>query len=521
MKLNAFLWQNFLESSKGRQWIDFFSDLKALYEHRDHDLRRFIEQWASLGRLGERFSVDEEIDNAMDALGFLNEAVKNNQLPGGPLNSWDEAEAYFRDGVGKLCYLDEATNGANGERVEYLFEASDIPRLSVALYCLHPQFFFPYYFYPQFYMLQQIFAEFGIFMPPVPPKYDHEARFCYYLELCHSLYDFGQQHGFSGELLSAFLYGFAPEVLQPGHPTITDLPKPERAWFVGGGVNNNGDFAYLDRVTEASQTIWQGNPQTQPGDIVVMYCLSPRSYVHSLWRALRSGAVEPFRFFYHTIWIGHPQLVTPIPLSEMRSDPVLSQMPLVKGNMQGINGRPVKKQFYDRLLSILGTKGMELSALPRLEDVEIGGVALNTERDVEQHLLEPLLAELGFRPNDWIRQLKLRVGRGEKVIPDYVVLPTDRMGGHSMQGAWVWEAKFSIPSHRQLQKDFEQATSYARLVGALGVSLISREGLWLSLKRDEYLLGKARHWSTAQLRSSDHLNEIRDMAGRRRVASSR
>lgn len=331
MKLNAFLWQNFVESSTGRQWIDFFGGLKARYEHRNHDLRRFIEQWASLGTLGERISADEDIDDAMTALGILDEAVKNNGLPGGRLSSWDEAEAYFRDGVSPLWYLDEAPDGAKGEAVEYPFLASDIPRLSVALYCLHPQFFFPYYFYPQFYVLQQIFDEFGIFMPPVPRKHDHDARFFYYLELCHALYDFRQQHGFAGELLPTFLYGFAPEVLQLGNPTIADLPKPERAWFVGGGVNNNGDFAYLDRVTAASQTFWQGNPETQPGDIVVMYCLSPRSSVHSLWRALRSGAVEPFRFFSNTIWIGHPQLVTPIPLSDMRRDPVLSHMPLVRG----------------------------------------------------------------------------------------------------------------------------------------------------------------------------------------------
>jgi hypothetical protein len=131
----------------------------------------------------------------MDAVGLLNEAVKNNQLPGDPLNSWGEAEAYFRDGVGQLCYWDETTNGANGEPTEYLFEASDIPRLSVALYCLQPHFFFPYYFYPQFYVLQHIFDEFGIFMPPVPPKYNHDARFSYYFELCHSLYDFRQRYG--------------------------------------------------------------------------------------------------------------------------------------------------------------------------------------------------------------------------------------------------------------------------------------------------------------------------------------
>ena len=157
--------------------------------------------------------------------------------------------------------------------------------------------------------------------------------------------------------------------------------------------------------------------------------------------------------------------------------------------------------------------------MPRLEDVEIGGIVIKTERDVEQQLLEPLLLELGFGAGDWVRQLKLRVGRAEKVIPDYVILSRERPSGLTARGAWVWEAKLSISTHQQLQRDFEQASSYARLVGAAGVGLVSKEGIWLSLKEADYTLDKAKHWSASQSRQSDHLSEIRELAGKRRMSA--
>jgi hypothetical protein len=195
-------------------------------------------------------------------------------------------------------------------------------------------------------------------------------------------------------------------------------------------------------------------------------------------------------------------------------------MPLVKGSMQGINGRVITKPYYDCLLALLQGKGVDTSALPQLEEVEIEDVDLRNERDVEQHLLEPLLAELGFQPSDWIRQMKLRVGRSEKAIPDYVLLPAERREDHAPRAAWVWEAKFSIRSHQQLRKDFEQAASYARLVSALGVSLLSREGLWLSLRQDDYVLAKAKHWSMAQIRTPDNIADIRAISGRHKVAAA-
>lgn len=516
MRFNSFLWQNFVESRQGQEWIAFFRDLGARYEHSDEQLGHFIEHWATSGLIGDRVTVAEEIEQVNVARSLLVDAIRQTWLPTGPLETLDNAEAYFREGVAQLCWTNE-TNENPEDAAKDFFWPSDIPSLSVALYCIHPRFFFPYYFYPRFYALKQIFDEFGIFLPPVPPKKNLDGRFLYYFELCRSFHHFAAQHEIPGELAPAFLYGFAPQALQLDDALPIELPPPRRAWFVGGGISQNGDFEYLDQATKSSQTIWAGNPETQPGDIVVMYCLSPRSCVHSFWRALRFGAVEPFRYFYNTIWIGQPELVTPISLSEMRKDSILSSMPLVKSNMQGINGRAITKPYYDRLLALLREKGVDTSALPQLEEVEIEDIDLHNERDVELHLLEPLLVELGFQPSDWIRQMRLRVGRSEKVIPDYVILPAERRGDHAPRAAWIWEAKFSILSHQQLRKDFEQAISYARLVGAKGVSLLSREGLWLGLRQDDYALMKAKHWSMAQLRSPDSIAEIRTIAGRRRI----
>jgi len=99
--------------------------------------------------------------------------------------------------------------------------------------------------------------------------------------------------------MPSFLYDFAPNVLRLDDDEPAELPAARRAWFVGGGIRANGDFDYLDAVEASSKTFWQGNKDTLPGDIVVMYCLSPRSSVHSVWRALRNGTTEPFRGFYN------------------------------------------------------------------------------------------------------------------------------------------------------------------------------------------------------------------------------
>ncbi|MBX2994789.1 MAG: hypothetical protein KF681_08200 [Bdellovibrionaceae bacterium] len=510
MKLNKFLWDMYLESSKGKQWLEFFANLEERHAKHDVSLQEFTSSWAYEGTLHpSNYDVKTVIESVSDAIRELRQCEKDKLIPSS-VDSWPEAEAYFQ-GVDTLC-PDEDEEAS-------LFEVDDIKTLSAALYCMYPKFFFPYYFYPNFYALEKIFGEFGIFLPPVPPKSDYDARFFYYLEICKSLFNFWVSLDLETEHLPVFLYGFAPEVVDLKFPEISNLPEPNRAWFVGGGISNNGDFEFLDNIDERTRTFWQGSKETSVGDIIVMYCLSPRSRIHSIWRAVRPGGVEPFRGFYNTVWMGLPQLVEPITLRELKSDLLFSQFPLVRSNMHGVNGKPIAKKYYDRLLILLESKGMDISALPRLSDKEIANTRIRTERDVEIQILEPLLNELGFKKSDWRRQVKLRVGRKDKVIPDYLINAKDNSREKSITADWVWEAKMSIITNDQLQKDFGQVCSYARLVNANGVGLLSKEGIWLCTKKDGFSFKKVKHWPATRAFESDSLNEIRSIAGRGKVAN--
>lgn len=513
MRLNPFLWNTFVESGRGREWLAFFSDLASKYQKGDETLIRFISDWGSHGVLEDRLDIKAEVDGVLDALKELKQASCDGLIPQ-TVRSPDEAEALFKE----IGILVADAPDEDGQDVDS-FYADDIPRLSVALYCLHPKFFFPYFFYPNFQALQRIFDEFGIFLPPVPPKREYEARFHYYFELCRSLHGYWNGLGLLPEQIPAFLYGFAPEVMELRHRQIKELPKPQRAWFLGAGTKN-GDATYLDNVNESSQTFWTGHKDTEVGDIVIIYCLAPRSCIHSIWRAIQPGGIEPFRSYYSTMWMGNPVRVQSLSFAEMAADPILSEMPLIRAKMQGINGRNIPKKYYDRILLLLKNKGVPTETLPQLADTEVRSLRLTTERDIEVQLLEPLLHELGFKVGDWERQVKLQVGRTERAIPDYLIHPVRDKLNKSVRASWVWEAKFSVASHQQLQKDFGQVASYANLVGALGVGLISKEGIWIGLRQDDFSLKKARHWSAVQILEIDHLNDIRSIAGKRSVRSN-
>lgn len=310
----------------------------------------------------------------------------------------------------------------------------------------------------------------------------------------------------------AFLYGFAVEVVKK-YEISDKLPEPKRAYFIGGGKNHGefGDFSYLDKADNSSIARWQGNPETQPGDILVMYCLQPRSYIHSIWKAVTPGFLNPFFHFYKSIYAGKPIVVEPLSIDEMKKDDILSEMPLIKANMQGINGRVIKKEYYDRILELMILKGMDTESLPHLPDVFIPGRVLKNEKDVENHMLEPLLKKLGYVQSDWKKQFKLRMGRGDRVYPDYVIFPNEERNNES--GHWIWEAKFSITSSKQLKEDFGQAKSYALRLNCKGLGLISKEGIWVSEISSKFDFAKVRYWSWKQVSEVDCFNDIFDVAG--------
>ena len=79
-----------------------------------------------------------------------------------------------------------------------------------------------------------------------------------------------------------------------------------------GGVNDNGDFEFLDQADQSSTARWQGNVETRRGDVVLTCAFHRAGYLHSIWRALDDGFADPFFYFYNSMQIGRCAKLPPI-----------------------------------------------------------------------------------------------------------------------------------------------------------------------------------------------------------------
>jgi hypothetical protein len=321
MNFNTFIWDNFKESANGKKLIEFFSQYS-------HNIENKTNTEVYQGILNKINYEDLGIEDATINQHF--EAIRNCVcLPNDmKVNGIKTEVSTFEEFENTFNFLITLAQG-DAEKPFKLFRVDDIPFLSECLYFMYPKYCFPYYFSRLYHVVEAIFNEFGIFLPPPPKKTDEYKRMFHYVELCRSLYDFRIKFGMSEYELPAFLYGFAVEMVKK-YEITDELPEPRKAYFIGGGkkdktVDVSDDFAYLDEPSEATITNWQGNPETQPGDIIVMYCLMPRSYIHSIWRAVTPGSSDPFFHFYKNVYIGKPLFVKPIPFDELKKDIILSE----------------------------------------------------------------------------------------------------------------------------------------------------------------------------------------------------
>ena len=180
---------------------------------------------------------------------------------------------------------------------------------------------------------------------------------------------------------------------------------------------------------------------------------------------------------------------------------------LVKASMQGCAGTPCTKDEYDAFLKMLEAKGFDTSHLPQIAYTGLpNDVGLNVERDVEEKLLEPLLKKLGYTEKNWVRQLPVRMGRGERNYPDYALFPKGTKSEETAQ--FLWEAKFTISSRRQLQDAFLQAKSYAMRLQSKGFGLVAKEGIWISVEKDSFLFEKIKSYSWADLENPDVFSKV-------------
>ncbi|MBQ3761771.1 MAG: hypothetical protein II875_07160 [Clostridia bacterium] len=371
--------------------------------------------------------------------------------------------------------------------------------------------FFPYFFQGCFKVLSAIADTFSIELPQLPGKSQYMERLLYYGHLCDIFIDFANENDLSSEELFAFLYDYAPACVGGISWAQNDTPEPHNIYVFGYGA----DYPELD---ENRKWICQGNPEMQLGDIGLLYHWAPDSCYTSIWRAVSPGFYDPLGIHDRYVCYGSPILIPHITFADLKADSIFRETALVKTNMLRMDGAPMLPSEYMHLLDMARAKGEIPDNVPTFElhtDIEHGELQL--ERDVEIQLLEPLLLRLGWKPEDWCRQMPVRVGRGTSKYPDYVINPVYTK--YNERGDIVLEAKLSIPSKKQVDHDRGQAHSYAKLLGAYAYVLVAKEGIWISEKSDDFT--RITQYSWKDLEDNDIFSGVYEALGNRKRNTQR
>ena len=376
-----------------------------------------------------------------------------------------------------------------------------------------PNHCIPYYYSGCYNVLCRTAGIFGIELPAIPGKVLYNNRYEFYGKLCNVFHAFRLKNGWSAAELWAFLYDYGPKSAGGMTWIWNELPSPRKAYVFGLPAD-------VEQEENAKHNIFcfQGNDEMQPGDIGVLYHWSPASCFSSVWRAVAPGFYDPLFTHYRYVYYGRPIEIPKITYKMLKADSVFSQTSLVKTRMLRMDGAPLKNSEYMHLLDMCAEEGAVDNDIPRLElRTEIQYDNLELERDVEIQLLEPLLERLGWTPENWCRQLPVRIGRGVIKYPDYVVKPVYTK--HRESGEIVFEAKLTIPNSKQLETDRGQAHSYAVLLKSKAYVLVAKEGIWISEQKDDFKAITGYTWT--QLEDEDIFNHVNALIGNVQRVNSR
>jgi hypothetical protein len=497
MKFNRFVFDNYLQTKEGNNSQVFFNNLWSHFENENVDIiYDFIKQQylqeIDKNKIGEfiKFINERTLHNSEEFLKGVMDDREN-------INSIETASEYFEDFVGSS--LENSGGMKIREFITY------IESLSLILYFIKPEYYFPYFFVDHFFKLEAIFNEFGIPLPNIPSKTKHQERLYYYFELCKALFEFRNNNQLSATELNVFLYSFSKNIIENIDIREEELPEPTKVYISGATKNDCTDI--IEKANSNTKQLWAGNVNTLPGDIILIYGVAPFSQINSVWRAISKGFLDPFSYWFNLIWVGHMVKIPSISYQELVDNPIWSKKPIVKSHMQGISGVQCTVEEYNEIVKITESKGDNSKKLSKVKGPQFSiNVELNIEKDVEMHLLEPFLHKLGFSEKDWIRQMPLRMGRGERIYPDYAIKANIKRGEETAE--FIWEAKFRITNKKQLLDDFFQAKSYALRLEAMGLGLVSIEGIWLSYKKDSFLFDKIKKYTWDEINNSDVFNKI-------------
>lgn len=496
-----------MQSERGKIAIERFSHLSS----------EFIEEWC---RNYDIKCPDEDKDRfqvlniSIDIPKLVRESIADLKF-----EDLEEASRHYANMlVAKGIPLEMADRTGNKE-VIFRFPENEgdwydyVAAVSLGLYQGHPDYFLPYNFRTKFTQVEEIHAEFDIPLPPVPGKFDKLGRNFYYASINEVWQEFRLRHGLSPVEMCTFLYDFALEFITP--LSAGDLPSPSKAWLITGG---SWDIKTADKATSNTVSMWAGNAAIRRGDILMLYLVSPRKAIDSIWRACTDGFIDPFFHYHSTVWICGPIKTVPVTFAELKNHLLLSKKPAVKANFFGPSSKaPFTVEEYEAVLEIMKSKGQDLTDLPRISwNEELPSMEIQNERDVEVQLIEPFLKRLGYKETDWIRQMSVKMGRGERNYPDYAFGAKTRRGEESAK--MVLESKYQLSAQREFVDAFYQVKSYALRLQSKVMALAAKEGVWVfTLENRTFDIKKAIHKTWANLAHPDDFHEVLTRIGRNNI----
>ena len=470
MKFSKILLQDYLYTEEGRNIFTFFSNFSTIIKETPQKFYSFTDSLLNVPLAKESYFLAYDDLKINKKIKTIDAFVKLAQIKGKRITADD------------LYY---------------------VPDYSIELFLTLPDFAFPYLFHSHFYKLKQICDYFDIQIPDLPGRNQYVERCNYYIALCKIFYEFRMEHNLSPIEFCTFLYGFALRFCEKY--TFDNLQKPMNIYIVGA---SRGDVENRTILHNDDKFLWQGKEEMQPGDIVLMYDLSPYSRISSIWRAVSPGYDDPFHCYPGKVILGYPVEIPSISFRELAADPVLGKNGLVKAHMQGVNGRSFSVEEYNAILKIIKKKGGNTAKLPPApEKSKINTKDIICEHDVELKLLEPFLRKLGYQDKEWGTQMRVRMGRNERLIPDYVLHPVEKR--NEEKGVFVWEAKYRIPTKKQMNDDFGQARSYARRLNCRGMGLVSLEGIVLADAQTDFDINKSEFYSWNDLEKPEIFKKVK------------
>lgn len=532
MKFTKYIFDLYKNSDEGKIYLDLFnktSEKINIYPKKNKSPEiLFLPKWGDDLILKYNF-LNNHIEKISEKLGIyldkefiflvIEYLIENNDI-----ELDEELYTYYYHIITNGLYFQEYENNkwedfcftGLDEDISSTFWFDNFYELSLAFYIVYPDYFFPYLF-NSFIDLLKIFREFNIDIPDFPAKNNKEERLMYYIQLCESLNELKKDLNLSNEELCAFLYSFAPNSLKEFSKN-KEIPLPKRVWGItGDNKHNKNDFNSADTATFDDTRYWTGSDKIREGDIVLMYLGAPRSYFHSIWRAKSDGITEMFWHRGQMVEITNKISIPILTLNEMKNDSILSQSTFVKSNMQGLSNKNIKYSEYEKILDILKNKGMDISVLPKIENNFYVNEELKNERDIEITLVEPLLEKLEYEDSDWLRQMPLTMGRGERNYPDYCIGAINKKGEE--RAKLIIETKFKIKSDKELEKAYFQASSYALRLQAKKFVVASLEGIWIFeiTSNGDYSLEKKLFFNWNELNEQDKFYNLSKLIGKKYI----